>query len=150
VLIRQLAAVADYDLVLIDCPPNLGALTIDALTAASRALVVTEPTFLALHALDELLNTLDYVTADHNPSLELGGVVLNRVEATAEHKRSVEEIEQKFGSRVWEPHIPKRAVLQDAMRLGVPPQDLRSHYAEEISDLFDSLAERLAVSRATS
>jgi hypothetical protein len=40
--------------------------------------------------------------------------------------------------------------LQDAMRLGVPPQDLRSHYAEEISDLFDSLAERLAVSRATS
>jgi chromosome partitioning protein len=150
VLIRQLAAVADYDLVLIDCPPNLGALTIDALTAASRALVVTEPTFLALHALDELLNTLDYVTAEHNPSLELGGVVLNRVEATAEHKRSVEEIEQKFGSRVWEPHIPKRAVLQDAMRLGVPPQDLRSHYAEEISDLFDALAERLAVSRATS
>ena len=150
VLTRQLATLAEYDLVLIDCPPNLSALTFDALTAASGALVVTEPTFLALHALDELLNTLDYVKAEHNPSLELAGVVLNRVEGTAEHKRGLAEIEQKFGSRVWEPHIPKRAVLQDAMRLGVPPQDLRSHYAEEIADLFDALADRLALSRAGS
>lgn len=150
VLTRQLVTLTEYDLVLIDCPPNLSALTFDALTAASGALVVTEPTFLALHALDELLNTLDYVKAEHNPSLELAGVVLNRVEGTAEHKRGLAEIEQKFGSRVWEPHIPKRAVLQDAMRLGVPPQDLRSHYAEEIADLFDALADRLALSRAGS
>ena len=116
----QLAALGDYELVLIDCPPNLGALTFDALTAASHALIVTEPTFLALRALDELLNTLEHVTAERNPSLELAGVMLNRVEATAEHKRGVAEIEESFGSRVWEPHIPKRAVLQDAMRLGVP------------------------------
>jgi chromosome partitioning protein len=150
VLTREIAALADYDLILIDCPPNLGALTIEALSAASRVLVVTEPTFLALHALDELLNTLDYVTAEHNPSLELAGVVLNRVEGTAEHRRGVAEIQERFGSRVWEPHLPKRAVLQDAMRVGVPPQDLRSHYAEEISELFDALADRLAVSRATS
>ena len=146
----QLAALGDYELVLIDCPPNLGALTFDALTAASHALIVTEPTFLALRALDELLNTLEQVTAERNPSLEMAGVVLNRVEATAEHKRGVAEIEESFGSRVWEPHIPKRAVLQDAMRLGVPPQDLRSHYADEITGLFDELADRLAVSRVGS
>jgi chromosome partitioning protein len=139
-------ALREAELVLIDCPPNLGALTFDALTAASRALIVTEPTFLALRALDELLNTLEHVTAERNPSLELAGVVLNRVEATAEHKRGLAEIEESFSSRVWEPHIPKRAVLQDAMRLGVPPQDLRSHYADEITGLFDELAERLAVS----
>ena len=143
----QLAALGDYELVLIDCPPNLGALTFDALTAASHALIVTEPTFLALRALDELLNTLEQVTTERNPSLELAGVVLNRVEATAEHKRGVAEIEESFSSRVWEPHIPKRAVLQDAMRLGVPPQDLRSHYADEITGLFDELANGLQVSR---
>jgi chromosome partitioning protein len=143
----QLAALEDYELVLIDCPPNLGALTFDALTAASHALIVTEPTFLALRALDELLNTLEQVTAEHNPSLELAGVVLNRVEGIAEHKRGVAEIESSFGSRVWEPHIPKRAVLQDAMRLGVPPQDLRSHYADEITGVFDGLADGFAVSR---
>jgi chromosome partitioning protein len=148
VLTGQLEALADYDLVLIDCPPNLGALTIDALTTASRALIVTEPTFLAAHALEELLDILDYVAGHQNPSLTLAGVVLNRVEATAEHKRSLAELEARFGSQVWQPHIPKRAVLQDAMRQGVPPQDLRSHYAEEISDLFDALAGHLELSRA--
>jgi len=150
ILAPQLAALGDYELVLIDCPPNLGALTFDALTAASHALIVAEPTFLALRALDELLNTLKRLTAEHSPSLELAGVVLNRVEATAEHKRGVAEIEESFGSRVWEPRVPKRAVLQDAMRLGVPPQDLRSHYADEITGLFDRLADRLAVSRVGS
>jgi chromosome partitioning protein len=147
-LIRQIDSLAEYDLVLIDCPPNLGALTIDALTTASRALVVTEPTFLAGHALEELLDSLHYVSHDQNPSLELAGVVLNRLETTAEHKRSLADLEERFGTHVWQPYIPKRAVLQDAMRQGVPPQDLRSHYAEEITELFDALALRLELSRA--
>ena len=147
-LTRQIDALAEYDLVLIDCPPNLGALTIDALTTASRALVVTEPTFLAAHALEELLDSLHHVSHHQNPSLELAGVVLNRLETTAEHKRSLADLEERFGTQVWQPYIPKRAVLQDAMRQGVPPQDLRSHYAEEITELFDALALRLELSRA--
>ena len=53
------------------------------------------------------------------------------------------EIEQVFGPRVLEPHVPKRAVLQDAMRKGVPPQDLPSHYADEIAEQFNALAEQL-------
>jgi len=146
-LTRQTDALAEYDLVLIDCPPNLGALTIDALTTASRALVVTEPTFLAAHALEELLDSIHRVTDHQNPSLELAGMVLNRAETTAEHKRSLADLEGRFGSQVWRPYIPKRAVLQDAMRQGVPPQDLRSHYAEEITELFAALAARLELSR---
>jgi len=148
VLARHLETVGDYDLVLIDCPPNLGVLTLEALNAVSRALVVTEPTYLALQAMDELLDTLEGVAAEHNPSLELAGVVLNRVENTAEHRRSVAEVEEVFGSRVLEPHIPKRAVLQDAMREGVPPQDLPSHYADEIASLFNALAEQLEAAPA--
>jgi chromosome partitioning protein len=149
VLPRELETVGDYDLVLVDCPPNLGALTIDALTAVSRALVVTEPTYLALHAMEELLDTLRRVAEEQNPALELAGVVLNRVETTAEHKRSVAEVEDTFGVQVWEPHVPKRAVLQDAMRKGVPAQDLQSHthYAAEIAEVFDLLAERLEALR---
>jgi chromosome partitioning protein len=146
VLARQLERVADYyDLMLIDCPPNLGMLTLDALAAASRALVVTEPTFLALHALEELLATLRVVAVEQNPSLELAGVVLNRVETTAEHRRSKVELEEEFGSQIWEPHIPKRAILQDAMRCGLAPQELQaqSHYAVEITEIFDALAARL-------
>jgi chromosome partitioning protein len=145
VLARQLERVTDYDLMLIDCPPNLGTLTIDALAAASRALVVTEPTFLAMHALEELLATLRVVAIEENPSLELAGVVVNRVETTAEHKRSRAELEDAFGSQIWEPYVPKRAILQDAMRCGMPPQELQthSHYAIEITEIFDALAARL-------
>jgi MinD-like ATPase involved in chromosome partitioning or flagellar assembly len=143
VLAEQLDTIGDYDLTLIDCPPSLGFLTNEALGAVSRALVVTEPTYLALQAIDELVDTLRDVSAERNPSLALAGVVLNRVETTAEHKRSLAEVEQVFGARVLEPHIPKRAVLQDAMRQGVPPQDLPSHYAGEIAELFDALAEQL-------
>jgi chromosome partitioning protein len=143
VLAEQLDTIGDYDLTLIDCPPSLGFLTNEALGAVSRALVVTEPTYLALQAIDELVDTLRDVSAERNPSLALAAVVLNRVETTAEHKRSLAEVEQIFGARALGPHIPKRAVLQDAMRQGVPPQDLPSHYAEEIAELFDALAEQL-------
>jgi chromosome partitioning protein len=148
VLPRQLRTVGEYDLMLMDCPPNLGALTINALAAASRALIVTEPTFLALHAMEELLDTLRHVAAEQNPSLELAGVVLNRVETTAEHKQSVAEVEETFGSKVWEPHVPRRAILQDAMRRGEPPQDLQSHshYATEVAEIFDGLALRIEAS----
>jgi chromosome partitioning protein len=144
VLRRELATVADYDLVLIDCPPSLGRLTVEALTAVSRALVVTEPSYLALHAMEELLDTLDSIGDEQNPLLELGGVVLNRVESTAEHRRSVAELEANFGPRLWTPHVPKRAILQDAMRQGVPPQELatHSHYASEVASIFDELVER--------
>jgi chromosome partitioning protein len=144
-LAEQLDAAGNYDLALIDCPPNLGALTIEALSSVSRALIVTEPSYLALQATDELLDTLRDIAAERNHSLDLAGVVLNRVENTAEHRRSVAEVEEVFGSRVLQPHIPKRAVLQDAMRQGVPPQDLPSHYADEIAELFNELAEQLEV-----
>jgi chromosome partitioning protein len=147
-LLRQLRTVGGYDLILIDCPPSLGALTINALTAASRALVVTEPTFLALQAIEELLDSVRLVAIDQNPTLELAGLVVNRVEGTAEHKRGVAELEEEFGSQVWEPHVPKRAILQDAMRRGVAPQDLQaqSHYASEMTAIFDALAARIEAS----
>jgi chromosome partitioning protein len=140
-----LETVGDYDLMLIDCPPSLGSLTINALAATWRALIVTEPTFLALHSMEELLDTLRDVSVYHNPALELAGMVLNRVETTAEHRHSVADLEDTFGSRVWEPHVPRRAILQDAMRRGVPPQDLQSHshYATEIAEIFDALAVRI-------
>ena len=152
VLPQQLHTVGEYDLMLIDCPPNLGTLTINALTASSHALVVTEPSFLALHAMEELLDTLRDVAGEGNPSLALAGVVLNRVESTAEHKHSLAELEEIFGAQLWEPHVPKRAILQDAMRRGVPPQDLKSHshYATEITEIFDALAVHIEGIKVTS
>jgi chromosome partitioning protein len=147
VLAQQLTTVAEYDFVLMDCPPSLGALTIEALSAASRVLTVTEPAFFAREVIEELFDTQEYIAAEYNPRLEIAGVILNRVEATAEHKRCVAEVEGAFRERVWRPHIPKRAVLPEAMRKGVPPQSLRTQLAEEMTQLFDELAERLERSR---
>lgn len=62
---------------LIDCPPSLGRLTIDALTAASQLIVVTEPSFLALQGIKELLDTYDLVREHYNQRLELAGVIVN-------------------------------------------------------------------------
>lgn len=62
------------------------------------------------------------------------------------------EVEETFGSKVWEPHVPRRAILQDAMRLGEPPQDLQSHshYATEVAEIFDGLAVRIEATRVKS
>jgi chromosome partitioning protein len=78
VLRQQLANVNGYDVVLVDCPPSLGVLTLNALTAAARLVIVAEPSFLALQRIDELLETRHLVTTHYNTQLVLAGVVVNR------------------------------------------------------------------------
>jgi chromosome partitioning protein len=70
--------------VLVDCPPSLGVLTLNALTAATHLVVVTEPSFLALHGIDELLETRDLVCAHYNERLALAGPLSARSEARHE------------------------------------------------------------------
>jgi len=90
-------------------------LTLNALTAASRLVVVTEANFMALQGIDELLETHELVRAYYNGELELAGVIVNRVERTVEHRESVAEIERYFGAElVWQPLLPKRTAVQDA------------------------------------
>ena len=148
VLRNQLGDVAGYDLVLIDCPPSLGLLTLNALAAADRLVVVTEPTFLALQGIEELLHTRDLVTEHYNPRLELAGVIVNRVERTVEHRESLREIAAFFGpDLVWEPHVPKRTVLQDGARRGVALEQAHSATAREVAAAFTQLAARIEVRR---
>jgi chromosome partitioning protein len=151
VLKRQLTAVAGYDVVLVDCPPSIGLLTLNALVAASRLVVVTEPSFLALQGTDELLETQELVRAHYNPDLELAGVIVNRVERTLEHRHSAVEIERYFGAGlVWEPMLPKRTAMQDATRRGVPVGSLAGRAARELSVGLTQLARRIEVTRASS
>jgi chromosome partitioning protein len=141
---RQLIAVDGYDVVLVDCPPSLGVLTLNALAAASRLVVVTEASYLALQGTDELLETHALVRTHYNPGLELVGVIVNRVERTLEHRHSVVEIERYFGAGlVWSPLLPKRTVLQDASRRGVPVSRLTRRVAGEVAARFAKLARRI-------
>jgi chromosome partitioning protein len=138
-----------YDLVLIACPPSLGLLPINALTAASRLIVVTEPSSLALQGLEELLNTSELVRTHLQPRLEVVGVVVNRCERTVEHRESCAEIERYFGDGLaWRPYLPKRTVLQDAARRGVPVDRLAGRPAGELHEAFADLAERIGAADA--
>jgi chromosome partitioning protein len=148
VLRRQLAEYHRYDVVLVDCPPSLGVLTLNALAAASHLVVVTEPSFLALQGIEELLETRDLVRAHFNPDLVLAGVVVNRVERTVEHRAGLAEIASFFGTDlVWSPALSKRTVLQDAVRRGRPLWDLRGRAAQELSIEFAALADRIEGAR---
>jgi chromosome partitioning protein len=148
ILRRQLADVVGYDIALVDCPPSLGLLTLNALTAASRLVVVTEASFLALQGIDELLETRELVCSHYNGRLELGGVIVNRVERTVEHRDSVLEIERYFGGDfVWQPLLPKRTTLQDATPRGVPVGELAWRPARELAGALATLARRMEVAR---
>jgi chromosome partitioning protein len=91
ILRGQLEPIDGYDVVVLDCPPSLGLLTINA---ASALIVVTEPSFLALQGLEALLETFELVRMHYNPRLQLAGVVVNRCERTVEHRESCAEIER--------------------------------------------------------
>ncbi|MDP9294293.1 MAG: ParA family protein [Actinomycetota bacterium] len=148
ILRRQLGDVDGYDMVLVDCPPSLGVLTLNALTAATHVVIVTEPTFLALQGIDELLQTRDLVRTHYNPGLELAGVVVNRVERTVEHRDGVAEIIRYFGADlVWRPLLPKRTAMQDGVRRGVPVCELAGRSAREVAAGFTEMARRMEIPR---
>jgi len=92
---RLVADHEPYDYLLIDCPPSLGVLTLNALTAVDEVLIPLQPHFLALHGLSKLLETIDLVARRLNPRLRLGGVVMCMFESqtrlAAEVTRDVEE-----------------------------------------------------------
>jgi chromosome partitioning protein len=148
VLRTQLGGVKGYDAVLVDCPPSLGVLTLNALAAASHLVLVTEPSFLALQGLDELLETRDLVHAHYNARLALAGVIVKRVERTVEHRMGLAELVSYFGpDLIWSPHPPKRTALQEGARRGVPLAELHGRVARELRSGFDELAGRIGVER---
>lgn len=96
-----------FDFVILDCPPSLGVLTLNALTSVDEVLLPLQPHFLALHGLSKLLRTIEIVAKRLNPSLKLSGVVLCMYESStrlaAEVTRDVEDFfrQQANGSSVW-------------------------------------------------
>ncbi|MEV4364585.1 ParA family protein [Nonomuraea sp. NPDC049625] len=138
----------EFDIVLIDCPPNLGHLTQLALAAADVTLCVMDP---ELDGIEGAMALRDFVTNNRkklsNPSLEVVGYVVNRVDTrTGAHKFQVEEsIPEAFGQDLWEPLLPERVAIKDAADAD-PPRPLRAlgRDGEEMASRFDKLAAQLA------
>ncbi len=130
----------DYQVVLIDCPPSIGELTVNALTAADRAVTVTEPSFFALRGAEQALQAITIVRDATNLSLRAGGIIVNRCRLNVnEHNRRIEELRQAYPELVLSPVLPERSVLTSAHGAGVPVQSLKTKAATELSTRFDEL-----------
>ncbi len=122
VLKRKLKPVAKYfDYVLIDCPPSLGLLTLNALVAATGELIPLQCEYYALEGVAKLLETTKLVQATNNPDLQIEGVLLTMYDARTSLSRSVaNETREFFGNKVFKTLIPRQVKLAEAPSYGEP------------------------------
>jgi ATPases involved in chromosome partitioning len=134
-----------YDLVLIDCPPSLGALTREALAASDLALVVTTPSYFGAQGVERAMAEIDEVRKTHNPDLQLAGIVVNRVRSVAEeHQYREHELVEIYGrSTVLKPLMPERIAVQQAEGTGQPVQLVRTAGGREVAEIYDSYLTKL-------
>lgn len=116
ILGEKLSRVASrYDFVLIDCPPSLGLLTLNALTAATDVLIPVQTQYFALRGLDLLFTTIQKVKARINPELRIVGIVPTMVDARTIHTReALEELRGTYGQQVCKTVIPQTIKIADA------------------------------------
>ncbi len=114
-------AAENFDYVLIDCPPALGILTINALTAADAVLVPLQCEFLALEGLSQLVRTIDRVKRAFNPSLEIQGIVLTMYDTRNKLSSLVaDDVRAYFGDKVYQTVIPRNVRVSEAPSHGKP------------------------------
>jgi chromosome partitioning protein len=110
-----------YDYIIIDCPPSLGLLTVNSLTAANTILVPIQCEYYALEGLSQLMNTVRLVQKHLNPSLDVEGVVLTMFDARTNLSiQVVEEVKRYFKNKVYRTIIPRNVRLSEAPSFGMP------------------------------
>ncbi len=112
---------ADYDFIMLDCPPALNLLTLNGLTTAERVLIPMQCEYYALEGLTDLLNTLKKLRAALNPRIELLGLLRTLFDARSTlSKQVVAELQQHFPDQVLETAIPRNVRLAEAPSYGMP------------------------------
>jgi chromosome partitioning protein len=131
-----------YDYVLIDCPPSLGLLTVNALAAADSILIPLQCEYFALEGVSELMNTMRRVQKALNPRLEIEGVLLTMVDHRTNLTQQVmQEIRQHFKDKVFRTSVPRSVRLGEAPSFGKPIllYDIRSKGCEAYLELAQEL-----------
>jgi chromosome partitioning protein len=139
-------AVSAFDLVLIDCPPSLGLLTVNALAAADTLLVPLQAEFFALEGLSQLMSTLERIRAGANPRLSLLGIVLTMFDRRNRLCESVaNDVRDHFGDLVFQTVVPRNVRLSEAPSHGLPAlvYDPRAAGSEAYLALAEEVAARL-------
>ena len=140
---RALETVKDqYDYIIIDCPPSLGLLTINALTASDSVLIPVQCEYYALEGLSQLLNTIRLVQKHLNADLMIEGVLLTMLDArTNLGIQVIDEVKKYFQDKVYQTIIPRNVRLGEAPSFGLPvikydPECLGAKYYNELADEF--------------
>ncbi len=131
-----------FDFIVIDCPPSLGLLTVNSLTAADTILVPIQCEYYALEGLSQLMNTVKIVQKHLNKSLRVEGVVLTMFDARTNLSiQVVEEVKKYFGNKVYRTIIPRNVRLSEAPSYGLPIilYDEKSKGAECYMELADEV-----------
>ena len=134
-----------YDFIVIDCPPSLSMLTVNALSAADTVLVPIQCEYYALEGLTQLLHTINLVKSRLNPDLEMEGVVFTMYDArTNLSLQVVENVKDNLQERVYKTIIPRNVRLAEAPSHGLPINlyDARSTGAEAYHQLAEEVINR--------
>ena len=144
-LAQALEHADDFDFVLLDCPPSLGPLTVNALAAADRVLVPVQAEYYALEGLSQLLRSVDIIKARLNPQLAVAGVLLTMVDGRTRLSADVDnEVRRHLGDLVFKTSVPRSVRLAEAPSHGLPAiaYDRRSAGAEAYWKVAMELVER--------
>lgn len=142
---------AGFDFILLDCPPSLGLLTVNALAAAEELIVPIQCEYYALEGLGQLIKNVRLVQQNVNPGLRLTGIVMTMYDPrTKLSEQVVEEVRKYFGDRVYDTIIPRTVRLSEAPGYGQPitVYDPRSRGAMSYRDLAQEVLEREPSDRA--
>ncbi|MFU0827722.1 MAG: AAA family ATPase [Lachnoclostridium sp.] len=146
ILKREIDKIRDqYDYLIIDCPPSLNTLTVNAMTTADTVLVPIQCEYYALEGLSQLIHTIDLVKQRLNPNLEIEGVVFTMFDArTNLSLQVVENVKNNLNQNIYKSIIPRNVRLAEAPSHGLPINlyDPKSAGAEGYRDLADEVIER--------
>lgn len=137
----------DYDFIFIDCPPSLGLLTINSLTAVDSVLIPIQCEFYALEGVSQLMSTIELVKKNMNKNLEIEGVILSMFDGRTNLSiQVVEEVKKYFKSKVYSTVIPRNVRLAEAPSYGlsIVEYDAKSTGAKAYMEFADEFFERQA------
>lgn len=135
----------NYDFIIIDCPPSLNLLTVNAMVASDTVLVPIQCEYYALEGLSQLMHTIDLITERLNPKLEIEGVVFTMYDArTNLSSQVVENVKENLNKKIYKTIIPRNVRLAEAPSYGMPINlyDSKSAGAEAYRFLAEEVIER--------
>jgi chromosome partitioning protein len=120
---KALQGAVNFDHVIIDCPPSLGLLTLNALVAAQSIIIPIQCEYYALEGLSQLINTIDLVKSHLNSSLILDGLLMTMFDSRTRLSKDVaDEVKNRFGDKVYKHSIPRNVRISEAPSHGMPIQ----------------------------